>query len=55
MGEKRNSYRILVGKLEGNRAPERPRSRWVDKIKMDLTEIEWGGMDFIELAQDGDQ
>jgi hypothetical protein len=39
MGEKRNAYRILVGKPEGNRPLGRPRRRWVDNIKMDLREI----------------
>jgi hypothetical protein len=38
---KRNAYRILVGKPEGNR----PRCRWVDNIKMDLREIGWVVMD----------
>jgi hypothetical protein len=41
MGEKRNAYRILVGKPEGKRRLGIPRRRWVDNIKMDLTEIEW--------------
>jgi hypothetical protein len=55
MGETRNSYRILVGKLEGKRPLGRPRRRWVDNIKMDLGDIGWGGRDWIELAQDRDQ
>jgi hypothetical protein len=38
MGEKRNAYRILVGKPEGKRLLGRPRSRWVNNIKMDLRE-----------------
>jgi hypothetical protein len=42
MGEKRNAYRILVGKPEGNRPLGRPRCRWVDNIKMDHREIGWG-------------
>jgi hypothetical protein len=46
-----HAYRILVGKPEGNR----PRRRWVDNIKMDLREIGWDGMDWIDLIQDGDQ
>jgi hypothetical protein len=55
MGETRNAYRILVGKPEGKRPLARPRHRWVDNIKTDLTEIEWDGMDWIEQAQDRDQ
>jgi hypothetical protein len=55
MWEKRNAYRILVGKTEGNRALGKPRSGWVDNVKMDLREIGWVGMDWIDLAQDRDQ
>jgi hypothetical protein len=55
MGQKRNVYRILVGKPEGKRPLGRPRRRWVDNIRMDLGEIGWDGMDWIELAQDRDQ
>jgi hypothetical protein len=55
MGEKRNAYRILVGNPEGKRPLGTPRRRWVDKIKMDLREIGWNGMDWINLAQDRDQ
>jgi hypothetical protein len=54
-GAKRNAYRILVAKPGGNRPLGRPRRRWVDNIKMDLREIGWGGMDFIDLAGDRDQ
>jgi hypothetical protein len=53
--EKRSAYRILVGNPEGKRPLERPRSWWVDNIKLDLREMGWGGMDWIELAQDGNQ
>jgi hypothetical protein len=53
-GEKRNAYRILVGKLEGTRPLGRPRRRWVDNIKMDLREIEWDCMDWISLDEDRD-
>jgi hypothetical protein len=44
-GEKRNTYRILMGKPEGKRSLGRSRRRWVDNIKMDLRDIGWGGMD----------
>jgi hypothetical protein len=54
-GEKRNAYRILVGKPVGTRPLGRPRRRWVDNIKMDLRETGWVGMDWIDLAQDSDQ
>jgi hypothetical protein len=55
MGECRNAYRILVGKPEGKRPLGRLRCRWVDIIKMDLREIGWGDIDWINLAQDRDQ
>jgi hypothetical protein len=55
MGEKKNAYRILVGKPEGKRLLGRPRLRWVDNIKIDLREIGWSGMDWIDLAQDSDK
>jgi hypothetical protein len=44
-----------VGKPEGKKPLGRPRSRWVDNIKLDLREIGWGGMDWIDVAQDRDQ
>jgi hypothetical protein len=50
MGAKRIACRILVGKPEGKRPLGRPRGRWVDNIKMDLREIGWGVMDWIDLA-----
>jgi hypothetical protein len=52
MGERRGAYRALVGKPEGRRPLGRPRPRWKDNIKMDLREVGWGGMDWINLAQD---
>jgi hypothetical protein len=55
MGEKRNACRILVGKPEGKRPLEGPRRKWVDDIKMDIREIKWDGMDWIDLTQAGDQ
>jgi hypothetical protein len=45
MVENRNAYKILVGKPEGKRSLERPRSRWVNNINMDLRETGWRGMD----------
>jgi hypothetical protein len=45
MGRKRNAYRILMGKPEGKRPLRRPRRGRVNNIKMDLTDIEWEGMD----------
>jgi hypothetical protein len=53
--EKMNAYRILLRKPEGERPLGEPRRRWVDNIKIDLREIGWGGMDWIDLAQDRDQ
>jgi hypothetical protein len=55
MGERRNTYRLLVGNPEGKRPLGRPRRWWVDNIKMDLLEIGWGGVDWIGLAQDRDK
>jgi hypothetical protein len=52
--EQRNAYKISVGKLEGTRPLGRPRHRWVYNIKMNLEETGWGGMDWIDLAQDRD-
>jgi hypothetical protein len=54
MGEKRNAYRILVENPERKRPLGRSRRRWVDNIKMNLREIGWDGMDWIELAQNRD-
>jgi hypothetical protein len=45
IAEKRNAYRLLVGKSEGTRPVGRPRRRWVDNIKMDLGERVWSGVD----------
>jgi hypothetical protein len=52
MGEKRSAYRILVGNPEGKRPLRRPRRWWVNNIKIDLREIGWSGMGWIDLAQD---
>jgi hypothetical protein len=50
IGEKRNAYRLLVGKPEGRRPLGRPRHRWVDNIGMDLGEVGWGDVAWIGLA-----
>jgi hypothetical protein len=52
MGEKKNAYRLLVGKSEGKRPLGRPRRRWVDNITMDLGEVGWSDVDWIGLVQD---
>jgi hypothetical protein len=54
-GENRNAYRILGGKPEGKRPLGRHRCRWEDNNNMDLREIGWDGMDWINLAQNRDQ
>jgi hypothetical protein len=54
-GEKRNACRILVGKPEGKRPLEKLRCRWVNNNTMDLREIGWDGMNWINLAQERDQ
>jgi hypothetical protein len=51
MGEKRNAYRLLVGKPEGGRPLGRPKRRWLDN-RMELVEVGWGDVDWIGLAQD---
>ncbi|KAJ4444847.1 hypothetical protein ANN_06644 [Periplaneta americana] len=55
MGESRNAYRVLVGRLEAKRPLGRPRRRWEDNIKMNLREVGYDGGDWINLAQDRDQ
>jgi len=52
MGERRGIFGVLVGEPEGKRPLGRPRRRWEDNIKMDLQEVECGG---IELAQERDR
>jgi hypothetical protein len=54
MGEGRNVYRVLVGKSQGKRPLRRPRCRWEDGIKVDLRDISWGCVEWIQLAQYGD-
>jgi hypothetical protein len=51
MRKKSNAYRTLVGKPEGKRPLGRPRRKWVNNIKMDLREIGWGDMAWIDLVE----
>jgi hypothetical protein len=53
-GEKRNAYRLLVGKPEGIRPLRRPKCRRLNNFKTDLGEIQSGGVDRIGLAKDRD-
>jgi hypothetical protein len=55
MGEVRGAHNILVGRPEGRRPLGRPRRRWEDNIKMDLTEIGFGDVDWIHWARDRDR
>jgi hypothetical protein len=55
MGERRGAYRILVGRPEGRRPTGRPRRRWEDNIKVDLQDVGWKSVDWIDLAQDRDR
>jgi hypothetical protein len=55
MREKRNAYRLLVGKPEGKRPLGRPRHRWVDNIRMGLVKVGWGDVDWFGLAQHRDR
>jgi hypothetical protein len=54
-GEKNNAYRILMGKPDGKRPLGKSRRRWVGNIKMNLREIGWDGMDWVDLTQNRDQ
>jgi len=55
MSDRRDVYKVLVGKPEGKRPLGRPRRRWGNNNKMDLQEVGCGGMDWIDLAQDRDR
>jgi hypothetical protein len=52
MGENRKTYTLLVGKPQRKRPLGRPRHRWADNIRMDLGEVGWGDVNWIDLAQD---
>jgi hypothetical protein len=55
MEENGNAYGIFVGYPEGKRPLGKPRRSWMDEIKMNLRDIEWDGVDMVDLAQDRDQ
>jgi hypothetical protein len=55
VGEERSVYKVLMGKPEGRRPLERLRRRWEDGIRMDLREIVWGSVDWIQLARNRDR
>ena len=55
MEERRGVYWVLVRKPEGKRPLGRPRRRWEDNIKMDLSEVGYGCLDWIDMAQNRDR
>jgi hypothetical protein len=55
MREKRNAYRLFLGKPQGKRPLGRPRCRWLDSIGMDLLEVGWSDVEWIGIAQDRDK
>jgi hypothetical protein len=52
MGDKTRAHRVLVGRPEEKRSPGRPTHTWKDNIKMELLEVGWGRMGWIDFAQD---
>ena len=52
MEHSRNAYRVLMGQPQGKRPIGRPRRRWEDNIKMDLSEVGYDPGDWIDLAED---
>jgi hypothetical protein len=55
MGDGRGAYRVLVGRPEGRSPLGRPRRRWEGNIKINLQEVGWGDMEWIDMAQDRDR
>jgi hypothetical protein len=55
MGRGEESIQGFDGKAKRKETTRRPRCRWEDNINIDLRDIGWGGMDWIDLAQDRDQ
>jgi hypothetical protein len=54
MGEMRNAYNFLVGKIEGKIPLGRPRHTWEDNLKVDLREIRFGVVEWIHMVEDRD-
>jgi hypothetical protein len=54
MGQKRNTYRLLVGKPKVRRPLGRPRHRWLDNIRMDLVEVGWDDVDWLRIGPGGE-
>jgi hypothetical protein len=52
MGNRRGAYRVLLGRPDGKRPRGRCRHRWMQNIKMDLKEVGWRGVNWIDLPQD---
>jgi hypothetical protein len=52
--DKRGAYRVLVGRPDGKSPLGRPKHRWDDNIKISIQEVGWGGVDWIDMAQDRD-
>jgi hypothetical protein len=55
MGGEKNVYKVLMGKPEGKKSLGIARRRWEDGIRMDLRELAWGSVEWIQLAQDRDR
>jgi hypothetical protein len=55
MGDRTGAHRVLVGRPDGMRSFGRPGRRWEDNIKMELKEVGWRGMEWIDMAQDRDR
>jgi hypothetical protein len=55
MGDGRGAYRVLVRRREGKRPIGRPRRRWEDNIEIDLQEVGWRGVNWIDLARHRDR
>jgi hypothetical protein len=55
MGKRKAAYSLLMGKHEGERPLGRTRRRWLENSKLDLEEVVWGGLDWIDMVQDRDR